>query len=60
MTRRDTLTVPRTKPPRPIDRGLLRRYHAAVRIAASLDPDERLDLLAATVWPVDKQLRGLR
>jgi hypothetical protein len=57
--RRDTLTVPtRRKPPRPVDRSLLARYHAAVKITAKLGEDERLDLLAAVVWPRELQLRA--
>ena len=57
MSRRDTLTAPRRKPPRPVDRNLLARYRIALRLAGKLGPDERLDLLAAVVWPRAEQLR---
>jgi hypothetical protein len=49
----------RKKPPRPINPGLLKRYHAALKIASALSFDERYDLVAVVVWPADKRLRGL-
>jgi hypothetical protein len=37
--------------------ALLRRHEAAMQIIHELGPDERLDLLAAVVWPEDDRLR---
>jgi hypothetical protein len=46
-----TRVVAAPEPASAVDLGLKRRHLAAIRMLPALDPDERVSMLAAVVWP---------